>query len=383
LSGKVGQTVDYQIVVKDTGNTSLVFATLSDAKCASIEPSGSVTLAAGESKPSPCVHVLDSSDQAAGFHENCATATATPPVGSSITHASNCVVVNIPPEPAFTIEKRQEIAGSNAGFTTSPLSGKVGQTVDYQIVVKDTGNTSLVFATLSDAKCASIEPSGSVTLAAGESKTYPCVHVLDSSDQAAGFHENCATATATPPVGSSITHASNCVVVNIPPEPAFPIEKRQEIAGSNAGFTTSPLSGKVGQTVDYQIVVKDTGNTSLVFATLSDAKCASIEPSGSVTLAAGESKTYPCVHVLDSSDQAAGFHENCATATATPPVGSSITHASNCVVVTVPPPPTPHTGVLPITTVAPALAGPQGCVRGGAVISIKAAGVSSVTFYLD
>ena len=48
-------------------------------------------------------------------------------------------------EPAFSIEKKQEIAGSGAGFTASPITGAVGQTVDYEIVVTNTSNVDETF----------------------------------------------------------------------------------------------------------------------------------------------------------------------------------------------------------------------------------------------
>jgi hypothetical protein len=132
---------------------------------------------------------------------------------------SACVVSVEPQEPSFTIEKAQKISGSGKPFTKETLTGKVGENVDYEIIVENTGTTSLTFNPLSDSGCENIEPSGTVTLAKGASKTYLCEHVLNSADQAAGFHENCATATGTPPGEPSITHTSNCVVVNVPPPP--------------------------------------------------------------------------------------------------------------------------------------------------------------------
>jgi hypothetical protein len=98
-----------------------------------------------------------------------------------------------------------------------------------------------------------------------------------------------------------------------------------------------------------------------------------------------------CRHTLSG----AGAYENNATITATPPAeqGAPITHTSNTVIANVPTPtptPTPstpatpgNTGVLGTITVGPTLSGPQGCVRGNVVVSVKAAGVASVIFYLD
>src|SRR4029077_13690640 len=127
----------------------------------------------------------------------------------------------------------------------------------------------------------------------------------------------------------------------------------------------------------YQIIVENTGNVALSFNPLSDSGCEAINPSGTITLAVGASATYTCTHVLNAADQKAGYHENCASATATPPAGQGgpITHPSNCVVVKVPTP--AQKMVLPFAATTPSLKGPQGCVRNSVAASVKATGVKS------
>src|SRR4029077_14265877 len=181
----------------------------------------------------------------------------------------------------------------------------------YQIIVENTGNVALSFNPLSDSGCEAINPSGTITLAVGASATYTCTHVLNAADQKAGYHENCASATATPPAGQGgpITHPSNCVVVKVP-TPEFTIRKLQQIDGSGKSFTTETLSSEIGKTVDYQIIVANTGNVALSFNRQSDSACEAINPSGTITLAVGASATYTCTHVLNAADQKAGYHEN-------------------------------------------------------------------------
>jgi hypothetical protein len=257
-----------------------------------------------------------------------------------------------PPAPELSIEKRQQIAGSGEAFTTAPLKGLVGQTVNYQITVQNTGNVPLVLSNFIDEHCDSGTISGgqgSTPLppgampSLGGKTTYTCTHVLTS----ANTYENAGTITGTPPSGdgSPMTQTSNVVIVNgVAPGPAFTIEKLQKIEGSSGSFTTSPLTGGVGQTVDYEIVVKNTGNTSLTFSNFTDANCETVSGGPSGPLAANESATYTCKHVLTTADQTAGSHSNSATDTATPPGEPPITHTSNTVVVTLtapPPPPQP------------------------------------------
>ena len=184
----------------------------------------------------------------------------------------------MPAEPSFTIEKLQEIEGSKAGFTKSKLTGKNGQTIDYKIVVHNTGNVSLKFGKLSDANCTSIAPSGEETVAAGGEETYTCHHELT----AAGTYTNEATIEGNEGTGAK---TSNKVDVSVPAEPSFTIEKLQEIEGSKAGFTTSKLKGKVGDTIDYEIIVENTGNVPLTFSNFTDEQC------DEGTIAGGPGKT--------------------------------------------------------------------------------------------
>ena len=216
-------------------------------------------------------------------------------------------------EPSFTIEKLQEIQGSGKGFTKEPLTGRLGQTVDYEMIVKNTGNVALTFSDFTDAHC---DPGtiaggpGSGPVGPGESTTYTCDHVLNTY----GAYTNEATVTGTPPSGTTITHTSNQVDVNVP-EPDFTIEKLQEIRGSGIGFTKEKLTGAIGETVDYEIVVTNTGQVPLTFSRFEDPKC---DPGtiaggpGSSPVAPGASTTYTCSHVLTE----VGIYTNVATSRA-------------------------------------------------------------------
>jgi hypothetical protein len=130
------------------------------------------------------------------------------------------VIVTCAATPGFSIEKRQEIAGSGKGFTTMELSGKLGQTVDYQIIVTNTGNVPLTFSEFTDEKCDAGTIAGGPgpnPVAPGKSTTYTCSHVLTEEDHTAGSYTNSATDTATPPAGDGapFTQTSNTVVVAV------------------------------------------------------------------------------------------------------------------------------------------------------------------------
>jgi len=120
-----------------------------------------------------------------------------------------------PPEPAFTIEKQQRLKGE-ASYTTAELTAEVGQTVEYEIVVENTGNVTLKFSKLSDANCEGISPSGEVEIAPGGKQVYTCSHVLDK----VGKYSNEATIT-----GGEETKTSNKVTVNVTEPPTCPQNK--------------------------------------------------------------------------------------------------------------------------------------------------------------
>ena len=284
LAGTIGQTVDYEIVIENTGNVPLKFSSFSDPTCEGITGGpGSSPVAPEESTTYTCTHTLTS----VGAWTNKASVEGDEGTGPKI---SNEVIVNVkaPPEPSFVIEKLQKLAGE-LSVTKSPLTGKIGQTVDYEIVIENTGNVPLTFSSFSDPNCEGITGGpGSSAVVHGESTTYTCTHTLTS----VGAWTN--EASVEGDEGTS-TKTSNKVVVNVPAEPSFTIEKLQEIKGSGTGFRSLELTGDVDQTVDYEIVVKNTGNVPLTFSSFSDptAKASSGGP-GSSEVAPGESTTYTC-----------------------------------------------------------------------------------------
>ena len=279
-SGKLGQTVEYKIVVKNTGNLALKFGALKDSGCEGITPSGATEVAVGAEESLTCSHAL-----AVGTYTNEASIEGNEGTG---TQTSDKVVAKVAAEPSFTIEKQQKIAGESS-YTSGELSGKLGQTVEYKITVKNTGNLKLKFGALKDTGCEGITPSGATELAVGEEESFTCTHVL-----AVGSYTNEASIEGNEGTG---TKTSDKVVAKVAAEPSFTIEKQQKIAGESS-YTSGELSGKLGQTVEYKITVKNTGNLKLKFGALKDTGCEGITPSGATELAVGEEESFTCTHVL-------------------------------------------------------------------------------------
>ena len=96
------------------------------------------------------------------------------------TKTSNKVTTTVASEPTFSIEKFQRIEGEPT-YTTSEITGALGQTVEYKIVVTNTGNLPLKFSALTDTGCEGVTPPGATELAVGKSESFTCSHSWPSA----------------------------------------------------------------------------------------------------------------------------------------------------------------------------------------------------------
>jgi hypothetical protein len=221
------------------------------------------------------------------------------------------------------------------------------------------------------------------------------------------------------------SHIDVGAIVNCGPTPQYAIEKEQRL-GEVGEYTKAEPTGHVGETVDYAIIVRNTGNVPLTFSELSDPRCdpgTILGGPGSTPVPVGGSAKFTCTHRLTEADLTIGSYSNVASIVATPPEGDGgpIPQPSETVVVKVAPPSPgpgpnpppspspgsnntgnavagtqvaggggggaatgPNTGVLAfVQATPPALLGAQGCVRNTFKASLRAKGVATVTFYLD
>jgi uncharacterized repeat protein (TIGR01451 family) len=118
----------------------------------------------------------------------------------------------IPPSPAIAIVKTERV-GHTGAYRRGPIGAAVGQTLDFRILVTNTGDVALTL-TLSDRLCdgGTLRAAGSTTLAAGASVTYTCTHRLVTAD--ASPFVNTAVVTAATATGAVIGPVSSSVSAN-------------------------------------------------------------------------------------------------------------------------------------------------------------------------
>jgi uncharacterized repeat protein (TIGR01451 family) len=115
---------------------------------------------------------------------DCAVAQSTNPTPAPTPPTSPAQPAAPAAKPALTLVKVEKFPG-DPGFVPGPITGHVGDTVLYRMIVRNTGNTTLE-VTLTDAGCngGTLIPSGShaVVLAPGQGELYTCSHLLTTSD---------------------------------------------------------------------------------------------------------------------------------------------------------------------------------------------------------
>src|SRR5208283_5649279 len=171
--------------------------------------------------------------------------------------------------------------------------------------VKNTGETTLKLEKIADANCSPITGPAKSELAPGEEAVeYTCSRELVK----AGSYTNVAIVT-----GNGKETTSNEVEVELEKQSGFEVVKEQRFAGE-ASFTTEKLvSSKIPNTVEYEILVKNTGETTLKVEKVADANCATLVGPAKSELAPGEEAAeYTCSRELT----AAGSYTNAATVTA-------------------------------------------------------------------
>ena len=267
---------------------------------------------------------------------------------------SNTVTTNVPPAaiapaPGMSITKSQRdvTTSPNGMFTTGTVNATVGDTIQYQIVVANTGNVALKLAfgdSLCDANTLT-GPNGGLdatgSLAAGASTTYMCTHVVTAGNIPSAT--NTATVSATTPTGTPVgpvlEQRRGQRDAGAQPEP--PGRQDPGAVGLRQRLQHGAGSAKVGSTVLYHLTVTNTGNVPLALHLSDPPHCdagtlqpptSGLDASGDVP--AGGNVVYSCSHTIKSGDGTA--FTNTVSVTGTAPSGAATPPATSSVVANIP-----------------------------------------------
>ncbi|HLO32899.1 MAG TPA: sortase, partial [Anaerolineales bacterium] len=305
----VGNTITYNIAVRNTGNVTLTGVTVTDnsatvgvcvpSQPASLAPNGTLTCQAS--------HLVTQADLDNGSYVNTATGDSDQtPAGTS------AVTVNFTQNPVLTIVKSSDATGTNA----------VGDTITYTYDVQNTGNVILTNVTVTDVhsglSAIICKPVQGSTLLPGATMSCTAIYTVTQADVDAGQIDNTGLVTGTPPTGSSVVD-DDLLSEPISQNPALTVAKSQT---SNGPYVA-------GDTITYSIVVRNTGNVTLTSVSVMDSnaslgaciplQASSLQPNATMTCSAS--------HMVTQVDLNNGSYTNTATGDSneTPPGNSIVT----------------------------------------------------------
>ena len=157
------------------------------------------------------------------------------PAGS-ITREDHAVVIPAPAQPALTVTKTARDADGSA-------AGSLGETVNYTITAKNSGNVTLYGVTIADAIIPRLDcaPSVPVTLRPGDALVCTGTVSIRTADIDATFLANVATASGDDPAGRPVTGVGSALIDTV--AAAVGVEKLNLSPSGSLGATVvSPPS---------------------------------------------------------------------------------------------------------------------------------------------
>jgi uncharacterized repeat protein (TIGR01451 family) len=332
-NGKVdlGDTLNYTLVVANTGNVTLTNVTVTDPNAV---VTGSPLASLAPSSTSSAItakHILTQADVDAGVVNNQATVSATPPTGmpGPITDLSDPAsntgnAITTKPIPRTTGIALVKTAGAITDTNGNGVQD-AGDTLAYTFSVTNTGTVTLTAVSVTD-PIAAITGGPLASLAPGvtNSTTFAGTHVLTQTEINAGSVVNQATVTGTPPIGVAgpVTDLSGATNTD-------DVKTTKPLTRISTLFLdkTSPTVNynAVGNTISYKFLVKNTGNTTLTGITIADTYPGIVftgGPLASLAPGASDTLTFTATYAAKQTDIDTGSIVNTATASATSPTGA-------------------------------------------------------------
>ncbi|WP_418152373.1 hypothetical protein AB8615_10925 [Litorimonas sp. RW-G-Af-16] len=300
-----GDVITYNYSAENTGNVLLTNVTVTDnhngaGSLGVISPASIASLPVGQVATFSANYTVTQADIDAGVDiTNTATVTATPSRGNlPVTTASEIVdVAN--PAPAFTMVKT----------ATTPSFAAVGDIVSYDYKITNTGNVSISAVTVADDKIATVTcPAGEI--APTEMLTCSADYSVTQLDLNAGSVTNNATANGTP-TGGTLAPALANETVSATQTPKLTLVKTATVTDF----------ANVGDTLEYDYLVTNTGNVEITNIVVTDDKIASVS-CPVTTLAPTEDTTCTASYSVTQADLDLGSVTNNASVNGTPAGGT-------------------------------------------------------------
>ncbi|PCE14656.1 hypothetical protein AUC47_16260, partial [Microbacterium sp. SZ1] len=331
-TGAVGDVIEYTVRVRNAGNVTLddvgIVDELEDlSDIAVVWPGAEGVLAPDETLVGTARYVITQADVDSGGVANIATGSGTDPSGTVASDASDRVLV-------LTVAAVPDATVSKTGVLAPGATGRVGDTVRYTFDVVNSGNVTLRDVRLTDPLdgLSAIEvdwPAAAGELAPGASASATADYELTQADVDRGRVDNIATLAATAPDESTLERTASATV---------PIIEDAELTTVKSGRILEPGIGAVGDVIEYQLVVTNTGNVTVQEGRLID-RLAGLSlpeinwPGPEGELLVGDTVVGTARYTLTQADIDRGFVRNVAGVEAVTEQGTVVVADSNPVII--------------------------------------------------
>lgn len=322
-----GNTIAYNFTISNIGDIALNNITLVDAKLG-LNKTLPGTLAVGESMTHTEIYTLTQADKDFGSVTNTASVKSKSPAGNDITDVSGTDASNDNP----TVIVINAASGLELTKVANNTVSKVGDVINYTLVVKNTGAVTLSNVVVADAKAdaGSISPASIATLLPGASVSVTAKHTLTQTEVDNGSFSNQASVSGKNPQNVTVSD----LLSDDPSTTAVDdATVTQIVASPSLLFTKTALNSvsKVGDVINYTLIVRNTGNVTLTNLVVTDAGAdvGSISPSTIASLLPGAMVTITAKHTLTQAEVNAGRFSNQANVAAKDPKGNVINKVSD------------------------------------------------------
>ncbi|MDI9471238.1 MAG: Cna B-type domain-containing protein [Bacillota bacterium] len=314
-----GDEIEYEIVVTNTGNVTLKKLVVTDSLDVDLETEAELVesmnpdgdLEVGETWTYTYTYEVTQADMDAGFVRNAVKATSPNFPDDDPNNPPPEDEVDVPGEqnPGMTVKKT---VAPETKFTAA------GDKIEYTIVVTNTGNVTLKDVKVTDSLDVDLETEAELVesinadgyLEVGETWTYTYTYEVTQEDMDAGFVKNAVKVT-NPDIPDGDPE-------NPPPEDEVDVPGEQNPGMSIKKTAKTEKYTVVGDEIEYEIVVTNTGNVTLKDVEVEDSLVPEltkkVTPEESMNadgdLEVGETWTYKYTYAVTQEDVDAGFVKN-------------------------------------------------------------------------
>jgi len=359
-AGGLGSTLTYDIVVTNTGNTTLADIEITDANAVITGGNPIASLLPGASATVTAEHEITQGDIDLGYIENIAIGVGDSPSGTDDVSDDSDTGTDVNGDPILDPENTETPNGdgsTNQDPTDDPTvtileqspaialikvgtfndedqdgCSDVGETISYVFTVSNVGNVSLTDVVVTDPSVTVV--GGPIDLAVGQSDatTFTGTYTITQVDIDNGQFENQAEASGTAPNGDVVTDLSDdnseieddITITDLCQDPKIALIKVGTFNDEDQDGCTD-----VGETISYVFTVSNVGNVSLTDVVVTDPSVTVV--GGPIDLAVGQSDatTFTGTYTITQVDIDNGQFENQAEASGTAPNGDVVTDLSD------------------------------------------------------